>query len=272
MWPRPAGGIVRLYFEVAKRSFQRQMAYRAANVAGLATNTFFGLMRTYLFLGLYAGRGVEAGWTVGDAIDFVWLTQALIMPVFMWGWYEIALTIRSGDVVSDLSKPFDYYTFWLSQDAGRAVFHLIFRGVPTLLVGVLLFDVGVPGDVGRWLMFFLSLTLAIWISFGLRFLVNVAAFWLLDYRGLGIALMFITIFFSGMLVPLVYWPEWAQAKAVWLPFAGIIQTPVDVWLGKATGAALLDVLLFQVSWAVGLMAGGRLAMVMAVRKVVVQGG
>nr|MBA2454568.1 ABC transporter permease [Chloroflexia bacterium] len=64
---------MRLYIEVAKRSFQRQMAYRAANLAGLATNTFFGLMRTYLFLGLYAGRDVEAGWTVGDAVAFVWL-------------------------------------------------------------------------------------------------------------------------------------------------------------------------------------------------------
>jgi ABC-2 type transport system permease protein len=263
---------VRLYIEVAKRSFQRQMAYRAANLAGLATNTFFGLMRTYLFLGLYAGRDVEAGWTVGDAVAFVWLSQALIMPVFLWGWYEIALTIRSGDVVSDLSKPFDYYSFWLSQDAGRAVFHLIFRAVPTLLAGVVLFDVGFPADLGRWLAFLLSVTLAIWISFGLRFLVNVSAFWLLDYRGLGIALMFTTSFFSGMLVPLVFWPDWAQTIVVWLPFAGIIQAPVDVWLGKATGMALLDVLFYQISWALGLMVAGRLTMTMAVRKVVVQGG
>lgn len=161
-------------------------------------------MRTYLFLGLYARREVEAGWTVGDAVDFVWLSQALIMPVFLWGWWEIALTIRSGDVVSDLSKPFDYYTFWLSQDAGRAVFHLIFRSAPTLLVGVLLFDVGLPGDAGRWLAFLLSVTLAVWISFGLRFLVNISAFWLLDYRGLGVLVMFATSFFSGLLVPLAF--------------------------------------------------------------------
>jgi ABC-2 type transport system permease protein len=135
-----------------------------------------------------------------------------------------------------------------------------------------LFDVGFPADLGRWLAFLLSVTLAIWISFGLRFMVNVSAFWLLDYRGLGIALMFTTSFFSGMLVPLVFWPDWAQTIVVWLPFAGIIQAPVDVWLGKATGMALLYVLLYQISWALGLMVAGRLTMTMAVRKVVVQGG
>lgn len=263
---------MRLYIEVAKRSFQRQLAYRAANLAGLATNAFFGVMRTYVFLGLYAGRDVQAGWTVGDAVDFVWLSQALIMPVFMWGWWEIALTIRSGDVISDLSKPFDYYAFWLSQDAGRAVFHLIFRSVPTLLVGVVLFDVGLPSDIGRWLTFLLSVVLAVWISFGLRFLVNVPAFWLLDYRGLGIALMFANSFFSGLLVPLVYWPEWSQGIVSVLPFAGLIQIPVDIILGKATGLDLIGALVFQLGWAVVLMLAGRLMMTLAVRKVTVQGG
>lgn len=263
---------MRLYFEIAKRAFQRQLAYRTANLAGMATNAFFGVMRTYVFLGLYAGRDIQAGWSVGDAVDFVWLSQALIMPVFLWGWWEIALTIRSGDVVSDLSKPFDYYTFWLSQDAGRAVFHLLFRSIPTLTIGVLLFDVGLPLNLARWALFLVSVILAVWISFGLRFLVNVSAFWLMDYRGVGILMMFATSFFSGLLVPLVYWPEWGQAIANLLPFAGLIQLPIDVMLGKATGVELLGVLAFQSGWGLALMLTGRLVMTMAVRKIVVQGG
>jgi ABC-2 type transport system permease protein len=263
---------VSLYVEVAKRAFARHATYRAANLAGLATNSFFGALRSYLFLGLYAGSGVVAGWTIEDAVTFVWIGQALLMPVYIWGWWEIALTIRSGDVVSDLSKPFDYYSFWLAQDAGRAVYHVIFRGIPTLAVGALLFDVALPGDPGRWLAFLLSLALAVWISFGLRFIVNVSAFWLLDYRGPGFVLMFANSFFSGLLVPLVYWPEAARAVAVALPFAGIIQAPAEVLLGKATGDALLGLLLFQLAWGVTLMLAGRLLLALAVRKVVVQGG
>jgi ABC-2 type transport system permease protein len=261
-----------LYIEVAKRAFARHTTYRAANIAGLATNSFFGALRTYLFIGLYAGSGVVAGWSLDDAVTFVWVAQALIMPVYLWGWWEIAETIRSGDVVSDLSKPFDYYAFWLAQDAGRAVYHAIFRSIPTLIVGITLFGVRLPTDPSRWLAFLLSVGLAVWISFGLRFIVNVSAFWLLDYRGPGFALMFANSFFSGLLVPLVYWPDGARQVAGWLPFAGIIQAPVDVMLGKAAGMELAGLLLFQALWGVGLMLAGRALLGAAVRKVVVQGG
>ncbi len=263
---------MRLYLEVAKRAFARQLAYRIANLAGLTTNSFFGSIISFMYIGFYAGRQMEAGWTLQDALNFVWVAQALLMPVYVWGWWEIALTIRSGDVISDLSKPFDYYGFWLSQDAGRALYHALFRAVPTLLVGVLLFGVTVPADVGRWLFFLLSVALAVWISFGLRFLVNVAAFWLLDYRGVGVLVMFANTFLSGLLVPLVYWPEWARGVVGVLPFAGLMQAPVEVILGKATGAGLAGVLLFQASWALALMVAGRLLLALAERKVVIQGG
>ena len=128
---------MRVYIEVAKRAFQQQLAYRTANLAGLATNAFWGALRSFLFLGLFQGREMAAGWNVRDAIDYVWITQALIMPVYFWNWSEIANTIRTGDVLSDLAKPVDYYTFWLSRDAGRAIYHTLFRWLPTTLLGVL---------------------------------------------------------------------------------------------------------------------------------------
>lgn len=263
---------MRLYVEVAKRAFARQMAYRTANLAGLTTNAFFGTLISFMYIGLYGGREIEAGWTLRDTLDFVWISQSLLTPVYIWGWWEIALTIRSGDVVSDLSKPLDYYSFWLSQDAGRAVFHVLFRLAPTLLMGSLLFGLGLPADAGRWGAFLLSLALAVWISFGLRFLVNVSAFWLLDYRGPGMLLLFANSFLSGLLVPLVFWPDWARGVVGWLPFAGIIQAPVDVILGKATGPGLAGVLLFQLAWGLALLAAGRLLLALAVRRVVIQGG
>lgn len=263
---------MRLYYEIARRSFARHLTYRAATLAGLATNGFFGLMRTYLFIGFYGQMDTSAGWTLDDALVFVWLGQALLMPVFIFGWYELAMTIRSGDVVSDLSKPFDYYGFWLSRDAGRAVYHTLFRGVPTFVFGAVLFGLAPSTDPARWLAFLSSLAMAVWISFGLRFLSNIAAFWLLDYRGAVYALLFANGLFSGLLVPLNFWPGWAEAAARWLPFAGMIQIPVEVILGTVTGPELAAALLFQAAWGVVLMIAGRFVLGLAVQKVVVQGG
>jgi ABC-2 type transport system permease protein len=127
---------MRVYMEVAKRAFQQQLAYRTANLAGLATNAFWGALRSFLFLGLFRGHETAAGWSVRDAVDYVWTTQALIMPVYFWQWWDITATIRTGDVVADLAKPIDYYAFWLSRDAGRAVYHTLCRWLPTMLIGV----------------------------------------------------------------------------------------------------------------------------------------
>ena len=263
---------MRVYIEVGKRAFQQQLAYRTANLAGLATNSFWGTLRSFLFLGLFQGREVAAGWNVHDAIDYVWMTQALIMPVYFFGWWEIAHTIRTGDVVSDLVKPVDYYTFWLSRDAGRAVYHTLFRWLPTVLIGVGLFGVRLPASINRWGWFFVSVALAVWLSFGLRFLYNVAAFWLLDQRGVGALVSITAVFLSGFLVPLNYFPEWARAVVIWLPFAGMLQMPIEVLLGKLHGVALASALGFQAVWALVLLGAGRLLLTMAVRKVVVQGG
>jgi ABC-2 type transport system permease protein len=215
---------------------------------------------------------VAAGWSVRDAIDYVWLTQALIMPIYVWSWQEIAVTIRSGDVVSDLTKPVDYYTFWLSRDAGRAVYHTLFRWLPTLLLGVLLFGVRVPANAGRWGGFFVSMALAVWLSFGLRFLYNIAAFWLLDHRGVGALVSIAAIFLSGFLVPLNYFPAWAQGIVTWLPFAGMLQMPIEVLLGKHQGLDLAATLALQAAWGLVLLTTDRLLLALAVRKVIIQGG
>jgi ABC-2 type transport system permease protein len=263
---------MRLYLEVARCAFQQQLAYRTANLAGLATNSFWGTLRSFLFLGLFQGRDLAAGWSVQDAIDYVWVTQALIMPIYFWAWWEIANTIRTGDVVSDLTRPFDYYAFWLSRDAGRALYHTLFRWLPTMLVGILLFDVRLPPDLGRWGWFFVSVGLAVWLSFGLRFLYNIAAFWLLDQRGVGALSSLIAIFFSGFLVPLNYFPDWLRSTVTWLPFAGMLQAPLEVFLGHRQGPALASTLALQAGWGLVLLFMNRLLLALAVRKVVVQGG
>jgi viologen exporter family transport system permease protein len=263
---------MRVYIEVVKRAFQQQLAYRTANLAGLATNACWGALRSFVFLALFQSREVAASWNVSDTIDYVWFTQALIMPVYFFNWSDLANTIRTGEVVSDLAKPIDYYTFWLSRDAGRALYHTLFRWLPTMLLGVLLFRVRLPADVGRWGCFFLSMALAVWLSFGLRFLYNVAAFWLLDQRGVGALVTATALLLSGFLVPLNYFPDWAQGIVTWLPFAGMLQTPIEMLLGKLTGMALAAAFVFQVAWALVLLAANRLLLAMAVRRVIIQGG
>lgn len=261
-----------LYLEVARVSYRRHRAYRAANLAGLATNGFFGVVRSFVFLALYRARPEAEGYTLLDALTYVWVTQALIMPVMHWGWLEIAQTIRDGDVISDLSKPFSYFGYWLSRDLGRGWYHVLYRFVPTLALGWVLFQVRLPGSLATCILFALSVLLAATLGFCVLFLINISGFWTTDVRGINGVVLTAVNFLTGFIVPLEFFPPTARAIAEALPFAGMISIPLNLYLGRAIGLDALGLLGRQAAWVGVLVLACHLALAAATRKVVVQGG
>lgn len=262
---------LRAYAALSRASYRRQRAYGAANIAGLLTNGFFGVVRSFVFIALYQARPVAAGYDLMDALTYVWITQSLIMPVYMWNWQEIALTVRTGDVVTDLARPLNYFGYWLSRDLGRAAYHILFRMVPTILMGLLLFHIELPGP-REWPLFALALLLAVVVSFCLRFIVNLSAFWLSDIRGVNSMLMLIVNLLSGFIVPVEFLPSWLRTAAELLPFASIIHVPVQLFLRRATELDALGLIAGQAIWVsiLGTVAG--LTLRAARRKLVIQGG
>jgi len=95
---------------------------------------------------------------------------------------------------------------------------------------------------------------------------------LIDIRGVTIVAITLSIFLSGMAMPLTFFPAWLRTAAHVLPFASIMQTPIDVWLGKHHGASLAGVLALQVGWGLVFLGLGRLALHAGRQKLVVQGG
>lgn len=267
---------IALYRAVAGMAFRRQLAYRTANLAGLTTNSFFGFLRVSLFLALFSSSADPSigGYDVQAAATYTWVTQALIMIVSLWGWWDIETTIRTGDVVTDLARPFSYLGYWLARDFGRAAYFTLFRAVPTLLLGHFTLQGGLrwPADPLAWLALVASVSLGIVVSFAFRFVLNVSAFWTTDARGLGGLMSAVVMFLGGFVVPLRFFPDSLQPLLLSLPFAAIIQTPVDVFVGRLSGLALLEALVGQALWAAAMLALAQLTVAVAVKRVSVQGG
>ena len=264
--------MIRLYLEVAKRAFQRQLAYRTANLAGLVTNAFFGYIRATILLAAFAGRGAIAGYETEDVVTFTWVTQALIMVVNLWGGLGLSETIRSGAVVSDLTKPFSYTGYWLARDYGRAAYFLVFRCAPVLLVGQLLFGLRWPQRPETWPLVLASLALACGVCFAWNFMLELTGFWTLQTKGIRQLAQGVLLFMSGFIVPIPLFPDWLQRIAVALPFASISQVPCDVFLERISGADALAALGVQLSWCVLMLAAAQWLVVVATRRVVSQGG
>lgn len=263
---------MRLFVEIVRRSFRRHLTYRAAALAGLVTNFFFGLLRVAVLLALYGPRQEVEGITVAGVITYMALTQAVIAYLSMFGWYDLMQSVYSGEVATDLLKPIGLFTFWLAQDAGRALLNLLLRGVTIMLVFALMFDLTYPQTAVQWLALLLSIILSWLVSFAWRFLVNLPAFWTPNARGIMRFGFVLSWFCSGFLMPLRFLPDWVQRLTALTPFPHMLNTVVEVYLGVLDGPALAQALLLQAAWAVGLVVMGQWALRTGVRRLVILGG
>lgn len=264
-----------LHVAVATRAFKRYSTYVGATLAGIFTNCVFGVILCFVYLEVWGGNPDAGGYDATDAVTYVWLGQAMIMTVAVWGGGspdDLAERIRSGDVAIDFYRPVGILGWYLAADLGRAAYHLLTRGLAPTVVGGLLFDLRYPGGPVAWLCFLAAVPLAVTVSFALRMLTATTAFWLLDDVGPRMLLGFAALFFSGLTVPLVIFPGALRDLAFALPWASFLQVPADIWLGQRTGVEIAEGFAFMAGWAVVLLGLCSLVLHRAERRVVVQGG
>lgn len=264
-----------LHLAVATRSFRRFSTYRAATLAGIFTNSVFGIIMCFVFLAVWEQSPNAGGYDASDAVTYVWLGQAMIAVVSLFGGGspdDLAARVKSGDIAIDFYRPVGLLGWYLAADLGRAAYHLLTRGLAPTIVGILLFDVRLPPGPQAWLGFAVAVVLAVIVSYALRMLAALTAFWLLDDAGPRMLAMVLTFFFSGMTVPLVLFPGMLRDIAMVLPWATYLQVPADIWLGQRVGTEVVAGLAFQAGWAVVLLGACQLVLRAAEQRVVVQGG
>jgi ABC-2 type transport system permease protein len=264
---------VRTYLLLAAAEFRRFSTYRLAILAGITTQSVFGFIRvSVLYAAISSAGGTLAGYDQQLASTYVWLGQALLAPIALFGWIEIAERVSSGEIAVDFARPVDLQLAWWARDLGRAFFQLLARGLPPLIIGAVTVGLARPDSWSAYPLGLVSLFLAISISFTLRFLVNLIAFWTLDVRGFVGLYIVVVGPFSGLFVPVHFFPEWLRVIAYATPFPSMLQTPIDVLSGWVLGWAAAALVASQLAWLIVLLCLARLVQWRAAHRLVVQGG
>ena len=261
-----------VYLAVAVKSFQKHLTYRAANLAGILTNSFFGAVYVSVYLALFQGRGAVGGLDVRDAVTYVVLTQSLLMAMSAFGNRELSDAIKKGQIAGDLSRPVDFYLYWAAIDLGHAVYYLIFRGIPTFVVGLIIFQPRLPATLADAAGFVLCALTGMVVSYVFRFVPNCLAFWTTDARGINYLVNTAILFFAGFIVPLNFFPTTLRTVALLLPFAALANLPVNVYLGKLDGAAFAAALATQAAWIIVMVVAGRALLNRVVTRLTIHGG
>ena len=262
-----------VYLAFVTKSFQKRMQYRVANLVGLTTNFFFLLVHIFVYTAFYKVSTAPQPLNLDEVITYFVLCQVFFMLMPFWGARsEVTNAIKDGSVALQLTKPVDFHAYWFSDECGRACYFLLMRGCPTFLISILFFEVTIPQQFTVFMAFAVSMVLAIFMSAAITITIFSSAFWTLDTTGIsGLSYSIITLF-SGMLVPIALWPEWLAHIAEWLPFAGLIDVPFSIYLGKITGVAIWMAIGKQLMWYLIFIGLGRFFLHRGFSRLVIQGG
>lgn len=266
-----------IYWPFATAVMQRRLAYKIA----FFMRIFGGLVQVFILASLWDAifRSSSAsnlgGYDHAGILSYVvvsWFVGQMVSVGVEW---TVAMEIRQGQIAVNLIRPVNYFARLLAECGGHVLLNFVSVVLPgwILLQALLGFGLGLPlPDPGRVGLFLLSLGFAFTLSFLVNFLFALSAFWLTYVFGfimLKIALMRL---FTGELIPLAFFPAGVGRVFEYLPFAGMVSTPVGLYLGTYTGAGALRVLAVQAAWTLILLAATRLAWKGAIRRLTVSGG
>jgi ABC-2 type transport system permease protein len=261
-----------IYYEFARVAFLKILAYRLRYFTGIVT--YFLNVSVYYFIwsAIYSSSGTVAGYDLPQMITYVavgWITRSFYFNNVD---REMATEVLEGKISQNLIKPVDTQLMYLSQTVGESCFRALMFTLPITLVLVFVYPIHAPASLPAGLLFVLSSVLALLILTLINFLVGTMALHIYSILGVIRAKYFIVEFFSGLLIPLSFFPKTLQRLMYFLPFPYISFTPLQIYLGKDEGLAAWRSLGLQMLWVVLLYWFGRAAWKLGTRRLSIQGG
>jgi ABC-2 type transport system permease protein len=263
----------RVYWRLLAAGFRRKSTYRLAALGGLVANLTFGMLKVaILFATVRAAGGHLHGYTTASMSTYVWLSQGMLGAVNLDGRTDLALRVKSGQVAVDFLRPVDLQAATLADQAGAALFSLLPRGLPSVLLGAVTVGIQMPSNPVFYLLGAVSMALGVVISAATVYLIAVAGFWIVETRGLQIFYMLASGFLGGLFVPLPLFPHWLRITATATPFPSVMMYPIDVLSGLGGAGTAARLVLAQLAWLAGVGAAGQWLTRAGRRRLEVQGG
>jgi ABC-2 type transport system permease protein len=263
---------VRPYLAFLGARFRVLLQYRAAAVAGLGTQLFWGLIRLMIFDAFYRSTNLPQPMSFEQVVTYVWLGQACfaLLPINLEP--ELRELIRSGNVAYELLRPIDLYALWFSRSLAVRLAPTVLRSIPLAILAALFFGLGPPASAASGLLAALALAVGLLLAASITTLLSITLLWTLAGDGitrLGLAAVYL---FSGLIIPLPLFPDWMRTFFELMPFRGLADAPFRVYMGHIPLTEIAGVFLHQSIWLALLVAAGRALMRRGLGRMVVQGG
>jgi ABC-2 type transport system permease protein len=277
--PEQSGGVstaisrwARVYLEFGRVGFVNALAYRLRYFTGIVTYFIYVSVYYFIWKAIYEHSKSIEGFDFSHLLTYVavgWIIRSFYFNNID---QEIAYQVMEGRLAMDLIKPVNLQLMYVARAAGESVFRLGMLTAPTAVVLFLVFPVRGAASGRHGAAFLASVLLSFLIVAAINFVVGTFALRLKSILGLLRAKFFLLELFSGLLLPISFFPQVLQKIFSVLPFEYISYVPLLIYLGNLKGAEVLRALLLQLCWVAVLLALGDGMWRWSSRKITIQGG
>ena len=264
------------YLSYFKLKFVIGLQYRAAALAGMSTQLFFGIVYILVYVAFYESDASSLPMPLSELASYLWLCQAFFGLVYLW--YkdkDILNLIKTGNIAYELCRPQDVYFMWASKILGERLSSTLLRFIPVIIIASLLpvpFNLDLSITFSRFVIFLISLLMASILMTFLVLLYHVICLFTLDEKGIVNIFMVVSDILSGLVLPLPFFPTFFQNIANILPFRYISDFPFRLYVGNISFTEGFIGIGIQIIWIISLIILGRIFTKVALKKAVIQGG
>jgi len=227
---------VRRKFDICKAvalvTFKEWGAYRTHSMVSIFVGPVYFIVQYFIWTAVYGEAGSLNGMELSQMIRYFGATALIGYLTMDFADWNLDMLIRTGKFLTYALRPMNHRFFAFSQKVGHRILGFIIEFIPCVLIFTLVFRIDMRPAFPGWTI--LSVALAFLMNFFVNYCLGMASFWIVQSGGLRAVYSLVGSVFSGMLIPLVFFPLPLQVMQFFLPFQYTAYVPAMVFLGQYT--------------------------------------
>jgi ABC-2 type transport system permease protein len=267
---------MKAYYSLFKMRLLKGLQYRAAALAGVSTQFFWGFMYIMIFEAFYKSTSSVQPISFRQLVQVIWLEQSFLVFIILW--YrdsELLNLITNGNIAYELCRPIDLYNLWYSKLIAQRLSGALLRCFPIMLIAVFLpypYNFSLPPSFISFILFLITLTLGVILIVAISMLIYISVFYTMSPTGSLLIFGVFGEFLSGLVIPVPLMPKALQKVVYILPFRYTSDLPFRIYAGNiGTKEALISIGV-QIIWIAIILISGKLWIKKALKRIIVQGG
>lgn len=225
---------IRHQFEVMKAvalvTYKEWGAYRTHSMVSIFVGPVYFIVQYFIWTAAYGGKSELNGMGLAQMITYFGASTLIGYLTMDFADWNLQMLVRTGKFLTFAMRPIHHRFFAFSQKIGHRILGLVFEFIPCYLIFTLLFKVDMVPKYLGWTI--LSVAFAFLMNFYVHYILGMTAFWFVQASGMSRVFNLLSGVFSGVFIPLVFFPVVIQKILFFLPFPYMSYVPAMVFTGS----------------------------------------